>query len=317
MSLLRHSFRAMGTDCGLVVSAAPSDTAMAHRAIGAALTELSALERALSRFDASSGLSHLNAASGSWVEVDERLFHAVKAAVEARETTDGRFDPTVLPALIAAGYDRTFAELQPRDAGSLGRLERGRGDRSRPGRAQDSSRPRHQDRSRWDRQGAVGDGSPGHDAHDLAPDAGCPRRPRRRHRRRRSGTGRSLADRGRRSPHAGWTAWRAGADRRRCGHIRPRPPPVRPRSIPAPPDRPCHRAVPRRPARSVSRWSLRPRPRPRCTQPRSRSRPCEQSQAYVDQHPGLSALVVPATDPPFTCGRIPLVERDAEVVEAA
>ena len=84
MSLLRHSFTAMGTDCGLVVSAAPSDTAMARRAIGAALSELTALERALSRFDASSGLSHLNAASGSWVEVDERLFHAVKAAVEAR-----------------------------------------------------------------------------------------------------------------------------------------------------------------------------------------------------------------------------------------
>ena len=57
MSLLRHSFTAMGTDCGLVVSAAPSDMAMAHRAIGAALSELTALERALSRFDASSGLS--------------------------------------------------------------------------------------------------------------------------------------------------------------------------------------------------------------------------------------------------------------------
>jgi thiamine biosynthesis lipoprotein ApbE len=45
--------------------------------------------------------------------------------------------------------------------------------------------------------------------------------------------------------------------------------------------------------------------------------PVEQSQPYVNQHPGLSALVVPATDHPFTCGRIPLVERNAEVVEAA
>ncbi len=116
MSLQRHTFSAMGTDCGLVVTAAQSDTAMARRAIGAALTELSALERALSRFDASSGLSHLNAASGSWVEVDERLFHAVKAAVEAREITGGRFDPTILPALVAAGYDRTFTELEPRPA---------------------------------------------------------------------------------------------------------------------------------------------------------------------------------------------------------
>jgi FAD:protein FMN transferase len=115
MSLLRHSFTAMGTDCGLVVSAAPSDTAIARCAIGAALAELTALERALSRFDANSGLSHLNAASGSWVAVDERLFHGVKAAVEARETTGGRFDPTVLPALVAAGYDRTFDEIAPDD----------------------------------------------------------------------------------------------------------------------------------------------------------------------------------------------------------
>ena len=119
MSLLRHSFSAMGADCGIVVNAAPSDMAIAHRAIAAALAELTALERALSRFDASSGLSHLNAASGSWVVVDQRLFGAVRAAVDARETTGGRFDPTVLPALVAAGYDRTFTELQPRDAGSL------------------------------------------------------------------------------------------------------------------------------------------------------------------------------------------------------
>ena len=89
MSLLRHSFSAMGADCGIVVNAAPSDMAIAHRAIAAALAELTALERALSRFDASSGLSHLNAASGSWVVVDQRLFGAVRAAVDGSRD-DGR-----------------------------------------------------------------------------------------------------------------------------------------------------------------------------------------------------------------------------------
>ena len=233
----------MGTDCALVVSAAPSDAATARRAIGAALSELAALERALSRFDASSDLSHLNAASGSWVEVDERLFQAVTAAVEARDTTGGRFDPTVLPALIAAGYDRTFHGTASARCRQPGRLERGRSDRSRPGRAQDSSCPRHRDRSRGDRKGAVGNGSSGHDARDLARAAWCPRRPGRRHGRGWAGAGpRAVADRGRRSPHARWAAGRAGTDRRRGGHIGPRPPPVRRESITAPLDRPHHRS---------------------------------------------------------------------------
>ena len=37
-------------------------------------------------------------------------------AVEARLRTRGRFDPTVHDALVAAGYDRTFEELQGRVA---------------------------------------------------------------------------------------------------------------------------------------------------------------------------------------------------------
>ena len=32
----------------------------------------------------------------------------------AREATGGRFDPTILPALVAAGYDRSFEQVTPR-----------------------------------------------------------------------------------------------------------------------------------------------------------------------------------------------------------
>ena len=310
MSLLRHSFTAMGTDCGLVVNAAPSDMAIAHRAIGAALAELTALERALSRFDASSGLSQLNAVSGSWVEVDQRLFHAVKAAVEARETTGGRFDPTVLPALVAAGYDRTFTELQPRDAGSLAGWSAGAAiDLDPVGR-----RVRLAPGTKID-LGGIGKGLSATAALDTMrttwpSDAGCPRRPRWRHRRRRSGTGRSLADRRRRSPHAGWTAWRAGADRRRCGHIRPRPPPVRPRPLPAPPDRPCHGSAGGAGSARCDGGGC-DHGRGRGARNHARDHAGGAIAGVRDQHPGLSALVVPATDHPFTCGRIPLVERDA------
>ena len=49
------------------------------------------------------------------MNVDGRLLAALDAALRARDETGGRFDPTILPALVAAGYDRTFAELRERE----------------------------------------------------------------------------------------------------------------------------------------------------------------------------------------------------------
>ena len=316
MSLLRHSFTGMGTDCGLVVSAAPSDTAMARRAIGAALAELTALERALSRFDANSGLSHLNAASGSWVKVDERLFRAVQAAVEARETTGGRFDPTVLPALIAAGYDRTFTELQPRDAGSLAGWSAGaaidldpvgRRVRLAPGTKIDlggigkglsATAALDAMRTTWPRMpGALVDLGGDIAVDGLAPDGAWriavadPRTP--------GGRLGVLA-------LTGGGVATSGRDRRRFGLDRSRHHLIDPATgRPAAPGPFGVTVVAATTAEAeVHATTLA-------------ITPVERSQAYVNQHPGLSALVVPATDHPFTCGRIPLVERSAEVVEAA
>ena len=112
--LLTEQFAAMGTTCAAGVTTVPADARRARRAIAAGREEIDRCERALSRFDASSDLSRLNAASGSWVDVDKRLVEALAQAVRLRERTGGRFDPTVLPALVAAGYDRTFAELELR-----------------------------------------------------------------------------------------------------------------------------------------------------------------------------------------------------------
>jgi thiamine biosynthesis lipoprotein len=80
-------------------------------ALRAGLSEVEACERALSRFDPVSDLSRLNRGAGGWVAVDRRLVEALEAARQARADTDGRFDPTILPALIAAGYDRSFELL--------------------------------------------------------------------------------------------------------------------------------------------------------------------------------------------------------------
>jgi len=112
----RRAFRAMGTSCMVGVTVRPGQRLVARKALTAAEVEVAACESALSRFEPRSDLSRLNAASGRWVDVDERLLSAVRSALRAREDTGGRFDPTILPALVAAGYDRTFEELAVRPA---------------------------------------------------------------------------------------------------------------------------------------------------------------------------------------------------------
>ena len=107
-------FHAVGTECTAAVTAGRDDRRRARRALDAARAEVAACEAALSRFDASSDLSRLNRGAGSWVAVDVRLVEALQLALRARAATRGRFDPTVLPALVAAGYDRSFELLEER-----------------------------------------------------------------------------------------------------------------------------------------------------------------------------------------------------------
>jgi thiamine biosynthesis lipoprotein len=112
--LKRESFRAMGTICTVAATTRSPDAILVRRALGAAQLEVAACERALSRFDARSDLSRLNRAGGAWVTVASRLIDALVAALRARTDTRGRFDPTILPALTAAGYDRSFELLTER-----------------------------------------------------------------------------------------------------------------------------------------------------------------------------------------------------------
>jgi thiamine biosynthesis lipoprotein len=316
MVLHRHAFAAMGTDCALVVHAAPRDEANARRAIDLALAELEALERALSRFDASSGLSQLNAASGCWAKVDERLFRAVTAAVNAREATGGRFDPTVLPALIAAGYDRTFRELQPRDAGSLAGWSAGtaidldpdgRRVRLAPGTAIDlggigkglsATVALATMRTSWPQMpGAIVDLGGDIAVDGLAPDGAW-----------RIGVADPRAPGGRLGILAltrGGVAT-SGRDRRRfgagsCRHHLIDPATGRP-AEPGPLSVTVVAATTAEAEVHATALAITP---------------VEHQPAYVDQRPGLSALVVPLAGRPFTCGRVPLVERSPEVAEAA
>lgn len=65
-------------------------------------------ERIYSRFRSESELSRLNAGTGQSVRVSETLWRVLKFAQTAQEMSAGLVTPTMLPALEAAGYDRSF-----------------------------------------------------------------------------------------------------------------------------------------------------------------------------------------------------------------
>jgi thiamine biosynthesis lipoprotein len=67
-----------------------------------------ASERRFSRFRPDSELSRLNRSERPFV-ASPSLFAALRRAREWVNLTDGLFDPTVGAALVAAGYDRSFA----------------------------------------------------------------------------------------------------------------------------------------------------------------------------------------------------------------
>ncbi|MEU0108392.1 FAD:protein FMN transferase [Streptomyces sp. NPDC006251] len=76
---------------------------------------LAELEACWSRFRPDSELSLLNASPGQWVKLSVPTVALIGRAVQAWGATGGLYDPTVLPALEAAGYDRSFETLDPED----------------------------------------------------------------------------------------------------------------------------------------------------------------------------------------------------------
>lgn len=77
-----------------------------------ARARLEEMESRWSRFLADSELSRVNSGGGRTVRVSVETAQLVRRSVEAWRCTGGLYDPTVLPALEAAGYDRTFPEVE-------------------------------------------------------------------------------------------------------------------------------------------------------------------------------------------------------------
>lgn len=111
-SVRRVSFPAMSTTveiAGVGVSDKVIEAAVAR---GRRLAET--WEATFSRFRPDSELSRLNAAGGSPVPVSARFLTVLRAAIEAAERTGRRFDPTIVGALEAAGYDRDLSAVRAR-----------------------------------------------------------------------------------------------------------------------------------------------------------------------------------------------------------
>jgi thiamine biosynthesis lipoprotein len=102
-----HRFRAFATDVRVLVNApTPLDALRVH-----ALFQR--LHRALTRFDAGSELSAVNARAGEEVAASAVLLRAVEAALWAARTSGGLVDPTILDALEHAGYARSRDRESP------------------------------------------------------------------------------------------------------------------------------------------------------------------------------------------------------------
>ena len=105
----RH-FRSMGTDVSLWLW--NNNEQRANNAFDTAQRFFLEMERKLSRFLPGSELSQLNRAAGRPFAASRVLFDLVSQALDWRRRTDGIFDPSVLGALLASGYDRSFDTLR-------------------------------------------------------------------------------------------------------------------------------------------------------------------------------------------------------------
>jgi thiamine biosynthesis lipoprotein len=97
-------FRAMGSDAHVVVVGPDRLAARAE-------SRIADLERRWSRFDERSEVSGLNRYAGDPVVVSAETVELVERALDACRLTGGWFDPTLLGAVVRAGYDRSFDDI--------------------------------------------------------------------------------------------------------------------------------------------------------------------------------------------------------------
>jgi thiamine biosynthesis lipoprotein len=95
----------MASELHVVISGCSADSTMSADSMYAEVVDLlDRYEQCWSRFLPDSDISRLNAAQGHAIAINSSTTTLVSAMVEAWQLTDGRFDPSMLPALIDCGY---------------------------------------------------------------------------------------------------------------------------------------------------------------------------------------------------------------------
>ena len=109
---LRHSFTTMGTVVTLIVPARPASGASeAPQRRSSSSSGGSSSVLAVSTGQRAVGV---NTAAGEWVQVSRPFAILTERSLRYRGGDRRVFDPTVLPALAAAGYDRDWADVEAR-----------------------------------------------------------------------------------------------------------------------------------------------------------------------------------------------------------
>jgi thiamine biosynthesis lipoprotein len=99
---MRRAFEALGGECelfGIDVDAGALERGEAW---------IHKMHKQLTRFEATSELSALNASSGSWFAVSDDLGALLRESLRAYDVSGGLVHAATLPALLAAGYTRDF-----------------------------------------------------------------------------------------------------------------------------------------------------------------------------------------------------------------
>ncbi len=104
-----QQFRAMNSEIVLAAEG-PADSLT----LGFKLARdfIAAGEERFTRFTDTSELSCLNRSAGAWFQASPELFDVVQQACEFARETHGLFDPTMLDALEAAGYDKSMDDVR-------------------------------------------------------------------------------------------------------------------------------------------------------------------------------------------------------------
>jgi FAD:protein FMN transferase len=106
----RHVFRSMGMDIALIGPEPRSSGELeAFRTTAGAVEGVFGwVDARFSRFRDDSELTTVNRRTGRWQRVSPMFAEVLRLSLSGARATEGLFDPTILPELAAAGYDRDY-----------------------------------------------------------------------------------------------------------------------------------------------------------------------------------------------------------------